>query len=100
MSLVKCKKCGCWFSFEDFPDHGCFASLQKDQSFIPRYFFGPEIDLEGRIYRWESEDGHNWIKKFVGTFPRILDTKPKSRKFTGDENESSGPEEFTEPKNP
>jgi len=55
-NLVKCPRCLSWLIGEQVSGHKCWT---------PRYFYVPEIDTEGKIYGWESEDGRTWRKKLV-----------------------------------
>jgi hypothetical protein len=59
---IKCGKCNQWFQFEDYKNHQC---QQKEASYNPRYFFGPEVDSNGNIYHLESEDGVTWHRKLI-----------------------------------
>ena len=36
---------------------------KKISTFKPRYFYGSEIDYDGNMWHWVSENGKNWVKK-------------------------------------
>lgn len=77
---VKCRSCGKWFQFEEYKQHACLNQSVND--FIPRYFFGPEIDSEGNIYHLESEDGVHWFRKYVKPADEFLQRKRTDEDFT------------------
>jgi hypothetical protein len=94
MTWVRCRKCGCWLKFEALSNHICFNN--QSQRIIPRYFFGPEIDPEGNIYHWESEDGVFWTKKLIYISQKQKFNIKASDDFTHD---SPSDEDYTEPEN-